>query len=76
MAYDRPEYEKTEYMGEENVKEDVWKVGRTRNVEDRNYLGIAGAVCRFRCSRRQKGKIRMGRTSSKNGSQKGSGENI
>jgi hypothetical protein len=36
MAYDRDGYEKTEYMGEENIKEDIWTSGRTRNMENKN----------------------------------------
>jgi hypothetical protein len=36
VAYDRDAYEKTEYMREENVKEDVWTSGRTRSVENKN----------------------------------------
>jgi hypothetical protein len=28
MAYDRDRYEKTEYMGEENIKDDIWTSGR------------------------------------------------
>jgi hypothetical protein len=73
MAYNRGGYEKSEYVGEENVKEDIWMSGRTRNMEIKNYSGIAVAMCRFRySSRRQKEKIGMDRTSSKNGSWKGS----
>ena len=60
-------------MGEENVKEDIWMSGRTRNMEIKNYSGIAVAACIFRySSRRQKENIGMDRTSSKNGSWKGS----
>jgi hypothetical protein len=35
MVYDRHGYEKTEYVGEENSKEDIWTSGRTRNIEIR-----------------------------------------
>jgi len=36
MAYDRDGYEKTEYIGQENIKEDIWTSGRTRNMESKN----------------------------------------
>jgi hypothetical protein len=36
MAYDGNGYEKTEYMGEENIKEDIWTSGRTRNMGNKN----------------------------------------
>jgi hypothetical protein len=29
-------YEKTEYMGEENIKEDIGTSDRTRNMENKN----------------------------------------
>jgi hypothetical protein len=31
MDYDRDRYEKTEYMGQENI-EDIWTSGRARNI--------------------------------------------
>ena len=36
MAYDRDGYVKAEYMAEENIKEDIWTSGRTRNMENKN----------------------------------------
>jgi hypothetical protein len=35
MGYDRDGYEKTEYMGEENI-EDMWTSGTARNIENKN----------------------------------------
>ena len=32
----RDGHEKTEYMGEENMK-DIWTGGRTRNIVNKNY---------------------------------------
>jgi hypothetical protein len=34
MAYDRDVYEKAEYIGEENIKEDIRPSGRTRSMEN------------------------------------------
>jgi hypothetical protein len=34
MACEREEREKVEFMGEENIKEDVWTSGRKRNMEN------------------------------------------
>jgi hypothetical protein len=36
MACDRDGKVQAEYMGEENIKEDIWTSGRTRNVEPEN----------------------------------------
>jgi hypothetical protein len=36
MVYDRDRHEKTEYMKEEYIKEDIWISGRTRNIEHKN----------------------------------------
>jgi hypothetical protein len=44
MAFDRDGYDKTEYMGEENIKKDIWTSARARNVEKKNKSGIEGAV--------------------------------
>jgi len=30
-------YEKTGYMGKENIKKDTWTGGRERNMENKNY---------------------------------------
>jgi len=35
MDCDRDGYEKTEYMGEENINKDMWTSGRARNVENK-----------------------------------------
>jgi hypothetical protein len=35
MAYDRAGYEKTEYMGEENIKEDIRTSVSTRTMENK-----------------------------------------
>jgi hypothetical protein len=43
MAYDREGYEKTEYMGQENI-EDIWTSGRTRNMENKKQSDFAGAI--------------------------------
>jgi hypothetical protein len=32
----RDGYEKTEYMGDENIKKDIWTGGRTRTVGNKN----------------------------------------
>jgi hypothetical protein len=32
----RDGYEKTEYVGQENIKEDIWTGGRTRNMRNKN----------------------------------------
>jgi hypothetical protein len=29
-------YEKAEFMGEENIKKDIWTKGRTSNMENKN----------------------------------------
>jgi hypothetical protein len=36
MACNRDGYEKTKYMGGENIEEDIWASGRTRNVENKD----------------------------------------
>ena len=36
MGSDREGYEKNEYMGEENIKKDIWTSGRARYVENKN----------------------------------------
>jgi hypothetical protein len=36
MAYERDGYEKTEYMGEGNISEDIWTSGGTRNIGNKN----------------------------------------
>jgi len=36
MASVKGGYEKTEYMGEENIREDIWTGGRTRIMENEN----------------------------------------
>jgi hypothetical protein len=43
MTYGKDEYQKTEYMGQGNITEDVWTLGRIRNLENMNYSGILGA---------------------------------
>ena len=35
MNYDRNRYEKTEYMGQENIEEDIWTSDRARNIENK-----------------------------------------
>jgi hypothetical protein len=35
MAHDRGGYEKTEYMRQEKIKEDIWNSG-TRNMQNSN----------------------------------------
>jgi hypothetical protein len=37
-------YENTEYMGEENIMEDVWTNGRARNAESKKYSGTGGTI--------------------------------
>lgn len=39
--------EKTEHRGEENMEEDIWSSGRTRNMKNEKESGIAGAMYRF-----------------------------
>jgi hypothetical protein len=36
MAHDKDGNEKTEYMGEENTRNDIWTSGSTRNMENMN----------------------------------------
>ena len=36
MAYDTDRYAKTEYMGQQNIKGDIWTSGRKRNMENMN----------------------------------------
>jgi hypothetical protein len=35
MGYDWDTYEKTEYIGEENIKEDIWTSGTAKNTENK-----------------------------------------
>jgi hypothetical protein len=35
VEHDRSGYEKSEYMEEENIKEDVWICGITRNMDNK-----------------------------------------
>jgi len=35
VAYIRYGYENTEYMEEENIKEDIWTSGRTSHMENK-----------------------------------------
>jgi hypothetical protein len=35
MAYGRDGHEKTEHKGKENITEDIWTGGRTRNRENK-----------------------------------------
>jgi hypothetical protein len=36
VTYDRDGYEKTEYVGDENIEKDIWTSGRTRNMKNKN----------------------------------------
>jgi hypothetical protein len=42
MGYGKDGYEKTEYMREENIEEDIWTSGTARNIENKNYSEIVG----------------------------------
>lgn len=44
MGYDYDGCVKTGYMGEANIRSDIWINGRARNVENKNQPGIEGAV--------------------------------
>jgi hypothetical protein len=52
LSDDRDEYEKTGYLGEENIRKDTGTGDRTRNIENRTKSGIAGAISKSKLSSR------------------------
>jgi hypothetical protein len=52
LSDDRDGYEKTGYLGEDNMKKAIGTGDRTRSIENRTKSGIAGALSKSKLSSR------------------------